>query len=276
MNLQELFEKQKAENTFEPRHICVYGEPKSGKTELVGRLAKIMKLWWISLDNGHKTLMKPESGAFPYLKNIELIHLRDSQTYPIGVETCLKLIRNPPQDKKVCLAHGKVDCPLCLAKKEPFIEIPMSKFGVNDCLVLDNYNQLMNSVLNNMFKDDLAKDNFDFKADWDNWRKQGTISDRFGSTIQNAPYNVIVLTHAILAEQEDGAKKIAPIGGTRNKSASDFGGWFDDVVYCEVVGGEYKAYSSAEKKTRIIVGSRTGKKLQDAAGKQLGLEELFK
>jgi len=219
--------------------------------------------------------MRPESKAYKHLKNIELFYLRDSQTYPIAVETLLKVLKAPGRDRSICQKHGKVDCPVCSKDGSPMQVLPLGSFGPKDVLVIDNYNQLMNSVLNNMFKDELAKDNFDFKADWDDWRKQGSISDRFGSTIQVAPYNVIVLTHEILAEQEDGAKKLSPIGGTRNKS-SDFGGWFDDVVYCEIVNGEYKAYSSADKKTRIVVGSRTGKKLQDSAGKQLGLVELFK
>ena len=274
MCMADLLKQQQEAKRVEPRHICIYGAPKSGKTELVGALAKEFKLHWFSLDGGHKTLLKPSSAAYQYLQNIDLYYLRDSQTYPIGVETMLKVVKSTPVDRRICNKHGKVDCPICKLPEENQV-LKLSQFTDKDILVIDNYNQLMNSVLNNMFKDELAKDNFDFKADWDDWRKQGSISDRFGSTIQVAPYHVIVLTHEILAEQEDGAKKLSPIGGTRNKS-SDFGGWFDDVVYCEIVNGEYKAYSSADKKTRIVVGSRTGKKLQDSAGKQLGLVELFK
>lgn len=276
MSMADLLKKQQETKKIDPRHICVYGAPKSGKTEFVGALAAAgFKLHWISLDGGHKTLMKPSSAAYNHLQNIDLYYLRDSQTYPIGVETVLKVLRSNPVNRKICTKHGKVDCPACSKDGGEIQTLPLADFTDRDILVIDNYNQLMNSVLNNMFKDELAKDNFDFKADWDDWRKQGSISDRFGSTIQVAPYNVIVLTHEILAEQEDGAKKLSPIGGTRNKS-SDFGGWFDDVIYCEIVNGEYKAYSSADKKTRIVVGSRTGKKLQDKDGKQLPLSELFK
>ena len=101
------------------------------------------------------------------------------------------------------------------------------------------------------------------------------MSDRFGSIIQNAPFNVIVISHEILAELEDKTKKIVPIGGTRNKSA-DFGKYYDDIVYTEVVGGNFMAWAHQADKSRIVIGSRTGKKLQDAKGNQLGLEELFK
>lgn len=78
-----------------------------------------------------------------------------------------------------------------------------------------------------------------------------------------------------MTELEDGSKKIAPVGGTRNKSA-DFGKYFDDIVYVEVVGGKFMAWSHQTDKSRTIIGSRTGKKLQDAKGIQLGLVELFK
>jgi hypothetical protein len=271
MNLAELAEKQ----STEPRHIVVYGAPKSGKTELVGGLAKDFKLWWISLDGGHKTLLRKDSAAYPYLKNIEVFYIRDSQLYPMAVESVLKILRAPGRNVEICEKHGKVACPLCSKDGSPIGKLPLADFGPKDILVIDSYSQLMASVINNMLKDDLLKDNFDGKSTWDDYRKQGSISDRFGSTIQVAPYNVVIITHEVLTEMEDGTKKIAPLGGTRNKSA-DFSMFFDDVVYCEIVNGEYKAYSSGEKKTRIVVGSRTGKKLQDSAGKQLGLGELFK
>lgn len=272
MNLSDI----KDAGVKEPRHIIVYGQPKSGKTELVGALAKHFHLWTISLDGGYKTWLRPDSAAHPYLKNIDIFPVADSQQYPMGVETMLKVLRQPARNVTICEAHGKVDCPVCKKTIPQLPVLPLADFKVDsDILVIDNYAQLMNSVMNHILADSLGKDNFDAKGTWDDYRKQGSISDRFGSTIQVAPYNVIVISQEILVETEDGGKKIAPIGGTRNKS-SDFAGFFDDCVFCEVIGGQYVAYSSAEKKTRVVVGSRTGKKMQDTAGKQLGLMELFK
>lgn len=271
MNLAELVEKKQTD----VRHVCVYGAPKTGKTELVGALAKTHHLWWLSFDGGHKTLLRNGSAAYPHLKNIDVFYIRDSQLYPMAVETLLKVLRVPGRNVTICQKHGKVDCPLCTKDGSPAEKLPIAEFTDKDILVIDSYSQVMSSTINNMLKDDLLKDNFDTKSTWDDYRKQGSISDRFASTIQVAPYNVIVITHEVLTEMEDNTKKIAPLGGTRNKSA-DFSMYFDDIVYCEIVNGEYRAYSSGEKKTRIVVGSRTGKKLQDAAGKQLGLEELFK
>jgi hypothetical protein len=258
----------------EARHILVYGAPKTGKTELVGALAEHFTLWWFDLDGGAKTLMGTTSKAYKHLDNINYFRIPDTQTFPIALETMLKVIKGGAIS--VCQEHGKVNCPACKAAGKPATEIDVSKFdNKKDILVIDSYTQLMDSVINWIHKDALGKDDWgNLKSTYDDWAKQGSISDRFGSTFQNAPYNSIVISHELLVELEDGSKKIAPIGGTRNKS-SDFAKYFDDVVYTEVVGGAFKAWAHQADKSRVVLGSRTGKKLQDAKGIQLGLRELF-
>lgn len=258
----------------EARHILVYGPPKTGKTELVGALAEHFTLWWMDLDGGAKTLMREGSIASKHLDNINYFRIPDTQTFPIAVETCLKVFKG--NKVNICHQHGKVNCPLC--KQEGlFTPIELEKFDTKkDILVIDSYTQLMSSVINWIHKDALVKDDFDnIKSSYDDWAKQGNLSDRFGLTIQQAPWNCVVISHEILTELEDGSKKIAPVGGTRNKSA-DFGKYFDDIVYTEIVGGKFMAWSHQVDKSRTILGSRTGKKLQDAKGNQLGLVELFK
>lgn len=259
----------------EARHILVYGPPKTGKTELVGRLAQHYTLWWFDLDGGAKTLMSPGSKASAYLDKINYFRIPDTQQFPIAVETMLKVVKGGRMS--VCHKHGKVSCPGCKAENLPTTEICLDEFdNKKDILVIDSYTQLMDSVVNWIHKKALAVDDWDnIKSSYDDWAKQGAVSDRFGSITQNAPFNVVVISHEILSELEDGSKKIVPIGGTRNKSA-DFGKYFDDIVYTEVVGGKFMAWAHQADKSRTVIGSRTGKKLQDAKGNQLGLEELFK
>lgn len=257
----------------EARHILVYGPPKTGKTELVGALAEHFTLWWFDLDGGAKTLMREGSRAFKHLDNINYFRIPDTQIFPIAVETMLKVFKGGRM--KVCHQHGKVNCPAC--KDKPNTEICLEEFdNKKDILVVDSYTQLMDSVNNWIHKEAFSKDDFDnVKSTYDDWAKHGGLSDRYGSTIQNASWNCVVISHEIMSELEDGSKKIAPVGGTRNKSA-DFGKYFDDIVYTEVVGGKFVAHAHQADKSRTILGSRTGKKLQDTKGNQLGLVELFK
>lgn len=259
----------------EARHVLVYGPPKTGKTELVGALAKHYTLWWFDLDGGAKTLLRASSAAAGHLKNIRYFRIPDSQTFPIAIETMLKVIKGGK--KWICFAHGKVECPVCKKEEAAGSEINLDEFkNDRDILVIDTFTQLMDSCINYIFRDQLKNDDWDnLQTSFHDWRKQGAMSDRFGTTIQNAPWNCVVISHEVLTEMEDGSKKIAPVGGTRNKSA-DFGRYFDDIVYTDLVGGKFVALSHQSDKTRTVLGSRTGKKLQGPKGEQLGLVELFK
>lgn len=259
------------------RHVIVYGGPKTGKTELVGTLLKKYRLHWFNLDNGVKTLFRPDSYAKPYLNNLEIYTIPDSQINPVAVSTMLKVMKGVPG--YICHRHGLYSCvsPDC---KLPTGHTPfdMNKLDPKkDILVIDHYTQLMDSVNNWIHRDAFKSDNWDeIKSTYDDWAKHGGMSDRFGSTIQAATgVNWVAISHEVLSEMEDGSKKIAPVGGTRNKS-SDFARYFDDVVYTEIVAGEYKAQVSAGDKSRTVIGTRSGRKLTPAKkGEQVTLLELF-
>lgn len=258
------------------RHVIVYGGPKTGKTELVGTLLKKYRLWWFNLDGGLKTLFRPDSYAKPYLDNLEIFNIPDSQRFPVAVDTMLRVLKGGAC--KICHKHGIVDCPSPDCKLEGnFSVCNVDTFDVKkDILVIDHYTQLMDSVNNWIHKEALQKDNFaGLKSDFDDWARHGAVSDRFGSTIQNAQYNVVIMSHEVMTEMEDGTKKIVPVGGTRNKSA-DFARYFDDVAYTEIIGGEYKAQVAAGDKSRVVIGTRSGKKLTvPKKGEQVTLLELF-
>lgn len=258
------------------RHVIVYGQPKTGKTELVGTLLKDWRLHWICLDGGVKTLLSESSGAKPYLDNLEIYPIPDSQRFPVAIQSCLKIFKGG--DCKICHTHGIVNCMDKACKEEgAYSVLNVDKLDVKkDIVVVDHMTQLMDSVNNWNHKDALAKDDFDsLKSNFDDYLKYGAMSDRFGSTWQSAPYNLIVISHEVSAKMENGTSKITPVGGTRNQS-SDFARYFDDAVYTELVGGQYKAQVSAGDKTQVVLGSRTGKKLTPPKeGGRVSLLELF-
>lgn len=244
-----------------PRHILIYGPPKSGKTGAIGKLASKYRLWYFDLEDSIKTLFNASIMDQSLLDNIELFKIPDRQTYPMGIETMLKVLKGGKST--ICFAHGKVSCPACAkdtAASQATIDINELRTD-KDIVVIESYSQLAESAMNYIMRTAIAKDDFDAKAGWDEYGKQGRILERIGSTIQTAPFNIIVSSHEMMVEMEDGSKKIVPIGGTSNASKV-FAKYFDDVVYCEIVNKTHRLVSSTIAKASVLAGSRSGKDLK--------------
>lgn len=241
------------------RHILVYGPPKSGKTAAVGKLAERFELDWFDCEDSIKTLRNPALLDPKFLSNINLIRIPDKQTYPMAIETALKVFAGGK--KIICHRHGKVTCPIC--GKDPqviFTEVNMDDANPQTdkkVYVWDSYSQLAESAMNYIMRLAISKDDFDAKAGWDEYGKQGRILERIGSTIQASPHNIVVISHELMVEMEDGSKKIVPIGGTSNVSKM-FAKYFDDVVYCELVNKTHRLVSSTTAKSNVLAGSRGG------------------
>ena len=253
------------------RKILVYGAPKTGKTDLVGQLASIKKLWWLDLEDGVKTLLGSPRMTPAMLANIELFKIPDTQIFPIAARTLLKVIKGNAVE--ICHAHGAADCPVCKKDALPTSRICLKEFTNEDVLVIDSVSQLAASVMNDIQKEVIQKEQFDKKPDWDDYANQGRVMDRIFSIMQQAPFNVVAISHEQLVEQEDGKKKLVPIGGTSQFSKT-FAKYFDDVCYCEVVNKKHKVGSSSTYSNNIITGSRSNKVLEAMDVPKLA--ELFK
>lgn len=253
------------------RKILVYGPPKVGKTDLVGGLASIKRLWWFDLEDGIKTLLHSPRMKKEWLNNIELFRIPDTQTFPVAIETVLKVIKGGKQS--ICHAHGTVNCVRCKPLGDAgATTIDVGSFTNDDVLVIDSGSQLSASAMNYIQRELILKDNFDKKPDWDDYAKQGRILDRIFSILQQAPFHVVCITHENLVEMEDGKKKLVPIAGTSQFSKT-FAKYFDDVVYCEIVAKKHRAASSTTYSGSVTAGSRTGKELEKS---EPSLLELFK
>ncbi len=254
------------------RKILVYGAPKTGKTDLVGQLASIKKLWWFDLEDGAKTLVSSTRMKKEWFDNIELFRLPDTQVHPVAIETLLRVIKGGKN--AICHAHGLCSCVRCKPLGDAaFSFVDVSTFGIDDVLVIDSVSQLAASAMNYIQRKLILADDYDKKPDWDDYAKQGRIMDRIFSILQQAPFNVVAISHEQLVEQEDGKKKLVPIGGTSQFSKT-FAKYFDDVVYTEIVNKKHKAASSTTYSNSIVLGSRTGKELEKQD--QPSLLELFK
>ena len=244
--------------------VCVFGPPKSGKTEIVGKLSKHFKLWWLDLENGSLTLRKLPADCQP---NINLLSIKDTRALPLATETVGKILTGNPT--KICWEHGKVNCPICL-KHSPdnFDTINLADFTSKDILVIDSLTQLSNSIMAVITK---GKPD-DYKFEWDDYRAQGTRLDLFLFLIQQSSYNVVCITHEAEVDLEDKSKKLVPVAGTANFSRNT-AKYFDHVVYCGKVGTKHIAASSTTFKPNVLTGSRLDVAIEKSA--EPSLFEIF-
>lgn len=227
--------------------VIVYGAPKSGKTELVGKLAQEFNLLWFDLEKGYATLFKmPKS----YQQRIQLVALPDTKIYPIAIETMLKVITGKPTD--ICIEHGKVSCALCKKNSLPSETVHLDSLDDNWIVVVDSLTQLANSCMNHLTKlqDDL------YKVEWDDYRNQGSLMDKFLSQVQQAKFNIICITHEAEVEMDDGRKKLVPISGTLNFSRNT-AKYFGTVVYSVIKNRKHEFGSTTTYSNNILTGSRT-------------------
>lgn len=253
--------KKKASQT----HRCIiYGAPKSGKSYMAGLLAEHYKIIWVDMENGHETLFQlPEA----WQDNIELINLPDTRSYPIAIETCLKMVKGK---SVICEEHGKVGCMVCKREGADVVEVDLPNLDHNSVVVFDSLTQLSNSAIANITK---GKPD-DYKLDWEDWGNLGKLLDIFLSHIQQAGYNVVVISHETEAETEGKKKTLVPVGGTKNFSRN-IAKYFDHVIYAERKNKKHVYSSSTTYATTILTGSRTGVAMEDA-GEEANLLQIFK
>ncbi len=257
-------------------HRCIiYGPPKAGKTLIAGKLAEFYKLIWVDMENGHETLFQlPEA----WQDNIELINLPDTRSYPIAIETVLKMVKGPVS---ICEEHGKVGCMLCkrelstaqnaiadsdTSEKEKrdlydeyLTDVNLPALTHESVVVFDSLTQLTNSAISHITKNESDE----YKLTYDDWGNLGKLLDIFLSHIQQAGYNVIVISHETEAETEGKKKTLVPVGGTRNFSRN-IAKYFDHVIYAERKNKKHVFSSSTTYATTILTGSRTGVAIEDA------------
>lgn len=230
------------------QHLMLFGDPKSGKTELAGTLAYIFDcVVWISIDNGHEVLFKlPKEQQHKIL----LIKLPDTKEFPVATDTCLKIVSGA--ECNICVKHGQVRCATCVRNKETAWDtINVSTFGPRDIIVFDHVSQLADSSMNFIMKNKAL----DVKPGWDEYWYQGAIMSKFFSNIQQAPYNLVCIAHTCETEMEDGSKKLVPLVGTVPFSRN-VGKYFDHIIYCRVANRKHNFGSATTYLASVLTGSR--------------------
>ena len=253
------------------RSVIVYGAPKSGKSLLAAKLAEHFNLLWFDLENGYEVMYQlPEE----WQERVEVISIPDTRSFPIAIETCLKVVKGAVS---ICEAHGKVGCMICKKaemtaaeedKADFFTNVDVRSLDTSWVVVFDSLTQLSNSAIAHITKSQPD----DYKLDYDDWGNLGKLLDIFLSHIQQAGYNVVVISHEQEIETEGKSKQLMPVGGTRNYSRN-VAKHFGHVVYMERKNKKHVATSSTTASTSILAGSRTGVMLEDG---EATLLEIFK
>ena len=154
--------------------------------------------------------------------------------------------------------HGKWNCLVCKKAESPHTEICLGDLSSEWIVVFDSLTQLGNSVMAHLtrHKDDL------YKPEWDDYRSQGFLLDKFLSQIQQAKFNVCCATHETETHMEDGKAKLVPVSGTTNFSRNT-AKYFDDVIYCSVANKKHNFASSTTWSNQVLTGSRGAIELED-------------
>lgn len=233
--------------------VLVFGAPKTGKSELAGKLAQQFNLLWFDLENGYTTLLKlPRE----WQERIEIVSIPDTKVFPIAIETMLKVITGARVE--ICETHGKVSCALCKKEPAPFTTVCLNDLSEDTIVVIDSLTQLSNSAMNHLTKNQEEL----YKPEWSDYRNQGQLLDKFLSQIQQARFNVVCITHETETEMEDGKKKLVPVAGTTSFSRNT-AKYFDHVVYCEIKNRAHSFSSSTTASNMVLTGSRTDARIED-------------
>ena len=238
----------KMTGTIEQR-VCVFGPPKTGKTQLAAALAEKYKILYIGMENGHSVMSKLPA---EWQDRVEVINIRDSRVYPIAIETVMKIAKGAAVF--VCHAHSKVACPICSKKNDPSIvdRVCLDELGLDWIVVYDSLTQLTNSGIAHITKNQPD----DYKLQLDDWGALKVLMDKFLSQIQVARYNCVCISHEEEVKFEDGRTKIVPVAGSSNSSRNT-AKYFDHVVYANVVNRKHVVGSATDYSTSVLTGSRT-------------------
>lgn len=264
-----------------PKHILLWGPPRSGKTHLAATAVTsphIERVYWFDLEKGLETLLYAQrSDGSPLLSPESLskiipISIPDSSENPYAAETILKTFRPGMSQPKIDQATGRVS-------PSGSMSFNLKNCGPKDLVVVDSLSQLGDSILSlslnsNTYKD-LRKYYGDFTLDM----------MPILTAIQSTNTNILCTTHTIDQTKmvidpmtRQSMEKLLgtyPLCGSRNFSKGKVGKYFNYLLYTYTQGTQYRVTETPGHVSKIEqVGCRRHVGLIDDDG-QPSLTAIF-
>ena len=239
-----------------PPRVLIYGEPSTGKTFLVGKLAAAgMNILLLDADRGAMTLRQFPKEAQARITYVNIADLPGNYRAAKSLWNLLKASATAPL--KVCEKHHTYSCTSC--KEGGTVFTKESLHASNTIVVLDTWTAVAESASGEANKE------LDFgeKSSWDNFGKLKNQLTPLKIGLKNFPLPLLVLAHSIDIEEGDADKrrlvKIAPMGGSKD-FAQSFAGGFDHVLYTYFsTGGTHKVAGSQAQYRLSYARSRDGR-----------------
>lgn len=258
----------------EAHATLLYGESKSGKTQLAATLAELdwfEEVIFFAPEKGvSDTLLAMNADgrlSDKALGKITVINIVDTRQKPNGFETIIKFLTKPADTHKICAAHGVIGCGECLKNKAFFYELSYSKMTKRSLLVIDSLSQTGESAMNVIIK----KQDVTYKPQLDDYGGQGKMIRDLLSTIQAVEYcHIIAITHVDMFEDEAGKKRYYPLCGT-SKMSPNIAKYFGTVITTRIdaIKKTHTAASSSTFSAMFQTGTRTNVSLENAPSADL-------
>lgn len=258
----------------EPHSTLIYGESKSGKTQLAATLAELdyfETVYYFAPEKGvaDTLLAMHEDGRLSEkaLSKIEVINIDDTRQNPNGFETVIKFLSMPHATHKICAEHGVIGCGVCIKNKASFYELSYSKMTKRTALIFDSLSQLGESAMNTVIK----RQDVTYKPLLDDYGAQGKMIRDLLSLMQAHEYcHIVAITHVDMFEDEAGKKRYYPLCGT-SKMSPNVAKYFGTVITTRIDSTKKKhiAASSSTYSALFQTGTRVNVSLENAPSADL-------
>ncbi len=233
--------------------LVLYGAPKTGKTQLIGKLAEVgWKIKILDFDCGIKTLVN--SVPKQYHNNIEFLSVSSTKLVPRALEVALTAFTKTGPSY-FCTEHQVNKCKYCNMPNAEAFEWDYTPRS-DTIYVLDSMTALTNALVFH-YGGPGKDDDESFRLEFKEWAFVTGRCTQILANIKNSGCNTIITAHAEIQVDDLARTTISPFAGT-SKFSAKWAGDFDHIVYTEIKAAKDYGVYSMPPRAGIQVGTRSG------------------